>query len=703
MMHSKRLHKRLMWIFTCMMLVWPITVQTKENGQPAFITNAYFADKLEVEDQLVKPGKLVNVLPARNPSMVGYFVMDALLARTGEHVFEIEIVDGKRKKVAEMSFDPVESQDREHVYTVVGSVAGAFPPGWLYFKVYDRHENGPRIHISTFSIMAQEQSAAGSQRAKATQPATPPSLPKAPEKKLTEPASKLAELAKTASFKEKAEQLQADLLATPSQSIDPLGGYVKADNPPPVIGKREVLDTLTTSKPAQSKATDKRAGFKLHIGEPKARAAQLEPLRKEVAGLGLPVTIGVVRQNGTPSMMVISGPYKRKAAAQFAQRFIEQQLNTQSAIIDSGESITRAVTQRVSKKQFERSSQPLSERAEPISAAKMAAGANHLYVVALGSFGNPENAQRLSQGLATEGVSILKQVVRSKGRRYTRVFAGPFQSKLKAKLVSRQILASHELSGSIRRWSRSQLAKVQKFTAAADTANTVQQGLARQAAQPAPQAVTLPKVSPRPHAVQIVSYLDLGSANLMERRLVQMGLPAFQSPALTNGRRLIRVMVGPYPSKLKAQEAARYVHGKIGMQGAVVLYKTPAAVEKVAAPVIPAPALPATSESLEGEPRFFNNSGRQDFTVYAGFFSSEDNAKRLVRRMGRLELNGFYRQVEVRGRSMNSVCAGPFPSMDAAQRAVELLRSQLDIARPIIRDATFSGRQGMGCGPGRSR
>ncbi|MEO5365213.1 MAG: SPOR domain-containing protein [Magnetococcus sp. WYHC-3] len=143
-----------LWLLLSLWMVAPASARQSDQ-QPAFITNAYFSDGLIREDNVLKPNAVISVLRAHQSGIVGYFIMDVLTTVPGRHIIEIDILDKEGHKLADMAYDPIIARGGEDdaLYTVVSAVAGAFPPGWLFFKVYDRVDQRPRIPLSTFNIM----------------------------------------------------------------------------------------------------------------------------------------------------------------------------------------------------------------------------------------------------------------------------------------------------------------------------------------------------------------------------------------------------------------------------------------------------------------------------------------------------------------------------------------------------------------------
>lgn len=123
--------------------------------QPAYITNAYFSDKMIEEKGVLRPVAVVKALPTRSSGVVGYFILDLILTEQGTHHFKVNILDQTSKKITDLVYAPVELPKNGDLplYTAAGAISGNFPPGIWFFKVYDQVERGGWNHLGTFGIM----------------------------------------------------------------------------------------------------------------------------------------------------------------------------------------------------------------------------------------------------------------------------------------------------------------------------------------------------------------------------------------------------------------------------------------------------------------------------------------------------------------------------------------------------------------------
>ena len=124
--------------------------------QPAYITNAYFSDKMtEEENELLRPLAVVKALRSRTSGVVGYLVLDLLLVDQGEHHFKVNILNPQGEKVTDLVYPPVHvsKQGDLPLYTAAGAVSGSFYPGIWFFKVFDQVDSNNWSALGTFSIM----------------------------------------------------------------------------------------------------------------------------------------------------------------------------------------------------------------------------------------------------------------------------------------------------------------------------------------------------------------------------------------------------------------------------------------------------------------------------------------------------------------------------------------------------------------------
>ena len=123
--------------------------------QPAYISNAYFSDKMSEEGDVVRPRSVAKALRARTTGVVGYFILDLVLTTQGTHLFKVNIINNAGEKTTDLIYAPVSAPPGEELplYTAAGAISGEFAPGIWFFKVYDRVDDGLWHHLGAFSIM----------------------------------------------------------------------------------------------------------------------------------------------------------------------------------------------------------------------------------------------------------------------------------------------------------------------------------------------------------------------------------------------------------------------------------------------------------------------------------------------------------------------------------------------------------------------
>lgn len=162
--------------FLVLMVGWPclgFAIEQVSLRQPAYISNAYFSDKMVEQGDVVQPTSVVKALTPRSRGVAGYFILDLVLTRSGSHHFKVNVIDSKGEKATDLDFPPVSAKqdDQLPLYTAASGLSGAFFPGLWFFKVYDQLNGGLWDHLGTFSIMMigpdAEKSNGGSEKIKA--------------------------------------------------------------------------------------------------------------------------------------------------------------------------------------------------------------------------------------------------------------------------------------------------------------------------------------------------------------------------------------------------------------------------------------------------------------------------------------------------------------------------------------------------------
>ncbi|MBF0446427.1 MAG: hypothetical protein HQL68_12645 [Magnetococcales bacterium] len=142
------------------LLLSPILAQAKGVNsstyrQPAYISNAYFSDKVAKVGELIQPLTVIKSLQNRKKGEVGYFIMDLTLTHNGHHEFKVNILNKSGDKVSELNYPKVKTpKDSPYpLFTAVGSISNSIPADELwFFKVYDRVNGGIWHRLGTFAI-----------------------------------------------------------------------------------------------------------------------------------------------------------------------------------------------------------------------------------------------------------------------------------------------------------------------------------------------------------------------------------------------------------------------------------------------------------------------------------------------------------------------------------------------------------------------
>jgi hypothetical protein len=122
--------------------------------QPAYISNAYFSDKIAEDGEQIQPVTVIPALQTRIAGEVGYFIMDLILTHQGRHEFKVNILDKSGENVMALTYPLVKTPKESllPLYTAVGSISGKVSPGLWFFKVYDRVNGGMWYKLGLFAI-----------------------------------------------------------------------------------------------------------------------------------------------------------------------------------------------------------------------------------------------------------------------------------------------------------------------------------------------------------------------------------------------------------------------------------------------------------------------------------------------------------------------------------------------------------------------
>jgi hypothetical protein len=146
--------KRLTVLFSLLLILPGITFGGKYR-QPAYITNFYFCNNPQRNENFVQPDQVFNQLRANDPALSAYIVLN-LIADKGIHHLEVDILDQTGARFDGLKFNPVTAESDNWTYTATGRFGGSLPAGGIFIKVYDRVDKQTKEVIGTFRVMTAE-------------------------------------------------------------------------------------------------------------------------------------------------------------------------------------------------------------------------------------------------------------------------------------------------------------------------------------------------------------------------------------------------------------------------------------------------------------------------------------------------------------------------------------------------------------------
>ena len=162
--HGVRLLCRLL-LLVCVVLTvgalfYALPLSAEPNyRQPAYITNAYFSDKMtEEESAVLRPLAVVKTLNSRSSGVMANLILDLMPIKAGVHHFKVHILNPEGEKMTDLTYPPVQvaAGETPSLYTVIGAVSGQFSPGAWFFKVFDQVNEGKWLGLGTFAIMVRD-------------------------------------------------------------------------------------------------------------------------------------------------------------------------------------------------------------------------------------------------------------------------------------------------------------------------------------------------------------------------------------------------------------------------------------------------------------------------------------------------------------------------------------------------------------------
>ena len=122
--------------------------------QPAYVTNAYFTNRLIQQGDYLRPEHIINVIRAEFEQTKGHFVLE-LIADKGTHVFSIDLLDRQGKKFGSRLFPETVADKHDFSVSVNLAYGGKLPVGGIFFKVYDQHNGGNKVGLGTFRVSSE--------------------------------------------------------------------------------------------------------------------------------------------------------------------------------------------------------------------------------------------------------------------------------------------------------------------------------------------------------------------------------------------------------------------------------------------------------------------------------------------------------------------------------------------------------------------
>jgi len=145
---------RLLLVITLCLGLLPASGWAKRYRQPAYVTNAYFTNRLVQQGDYLRPEHIINVIRASYPGTKGHFVIE-LIVDQGAHIFSIELLDKQGKKFDSHNFPEAMADKHDFNISVNLAYGGELPEGGIFFKVYDRHNGQERAELGTFRISSE--------------------------------------------------------------------------------------------------------------------------------------------------------------------------------------------------------------------------------------------------------------------------------------------------------------------------------------------------------------------------------------------------------------------------------------------------------------------------------------------------------------------------------------------------------------------
>ncbi|MBF0183818.1 MAG: hypothetical protein HQM06_05445 [Magnetococcales bacterium] len=146
----------------CFLLAWLCMAQAwaeksvPQFRQPAYISNAYFADQLrESTAGQMQPRAILRALRASSSGPLGHLVLDLIPVKPGRHHLRVDVLNQQGEKAGEFSFPEMVVLQRGELplYTASVPISGQFAAGVWFFKIYDQVDHGTWYALDTLAIL----------------------------------------------------------------------------------------------------------------------------------------------------------------------------------------------------------------------------------------------------------------------------------------------------------------------------------------------------------------------------------------------------------------------------------------------------------------------------------------------------------------------------------------------------------------------
>lgn len=151
-------HLRFKPLILIVMLIGILSATEIEAGkyrQPAYVTNAYFTNRITNNEGRIKPDTIINVIRAGHENTHGNMVLD-LLADRGTHHFSIELLDSTGKMFEKHDFPPAAANKDNFVISLNLKYGGDLPDNGIFFKLHDQFNRKGKMIIGTFRILSDQ-------------------------------------------------------------------------------------------------------------------------------------------------------------------------------------------------------------------------------------------------------------------------------------------------------------------------------------------------------------------------------------------------------------------------------------------------------------------------------------------------------------------------------------------------------------------